>query len=53
METRDGEEGQQHNPIERALGGWQPACVLMAANHLDVFTVLGVEYLSVEEIASR
>jgi hypothetical protein len=39
------------NPIERALAGWQPAKVLMAANRLDVFTVLGDRLLSVREIA--
>jgi predicted O-methyltransferase YrrM len=39
------------NPIERALAGWQPAKVLMAANRLDVFNALGDKMLSVREIA--
>jgi precorrin-6B methylase 2 len=53
METKASEEGQQHNPIERALAGWQPARVLMTANHLDFFSILGEEALSAEEVASR
>jgi predicted O-methyltransferase YrrM len=39
------------DPITRALAGWQPARVLMAANRLNIFTVLGDRYLSVREIA--
>jgi len=35
------------------MGGWQPARVLMAANHLGFFTALGEEALSAEEVASR
>ena len=46
-------ETPRRNPINRALGGWQPARVLMAANHLDFFTTLGEEALSAEEVASR
>ena len=39
------------DPITRALAGWQPARVLMTANRLDVFSVLGDRYLSVRETA--
>jgi hypothetical protein len=35
------------------MAGWQPARVLMAANRLDVFNVLGEELLPVREIARR
>jgi len=41
------------NPILRAMWGWQPARVLMAANRLDVFTIIGQGQLSAEEIAER
>ncbi len=53
MTTGPSRETQRYNPIDRALAGWQPAKVLMAANHLDFFTVLGDEALSAEEVASR
>jgi SAM-dependent methyltransferase len=53
METKAGEGGQRHNPIERTLAGWQPARALMAANHLDFFSILGEAALTAEEIASR
>ena len=46
-------EAPRRNPIDRALGGWQPARVLMAANHLGFFTALGDGALSAEEVASR
>ena len=46
-------EVQRRNPIDRALAGWQPARVLMAANRLDFFTALGDEALTAEEVASR
>lgn len=39
------------DPITRALAGWQPARVLMAANRLDIFTVLGDSYLTAGEVA--
>lgn len=39
------------DPITRALAGWQPARVLMAANRLDVFTALGDRYLTAGEVA--
>jgi predicted O-methyltransferase YrrM len=35
------------------MGGWQPARVLMAANHLDFFTAIGDDALSAEEVAAR
>ena len=41
------------SPIMRAMAGWQPARVLMAANRLEVFNVLGEELLPVREIARR
>lgn len=53
MATGAGREAQRRNPIDRALRGWQPAQVLMTANHLDCFTALGEEALSAEEVASR
>jgi hypothetical protein len=33
------------------MAGWQPAKIVMAANRLDVFNVLGEQLLSVREIA--
>ena len=48
-----GRETPRRNPINRALGSWQPARVLMAANHLNFFTAIGEESLSAEEVASR
>jgi predicted O-methyltransferase YrrM len=39
--------------IVRAMAGWQPAKVLMAANRLDVFNALGEELLPAREIARR
>jgi predicted O-methyltransferase YrrM len=41
------------SPIMRAMAGWQPARVLMAANRLEVFNVLGEELLPAREIARR
>ncbi len=43
----------QQDPVTRALAGWQPARVLMVANRLDIFTVLGEEKLTAEEIAQK
>ena len=43
----------ERNPIVRALAGWQPARVLMTANRLDVFNVIGQEALGALEIARR
>lgn len=53
MTSQANRETPRRNPINRALGGWQPARVLMAANHLDFFTTLSKEALSAEEVASR
>jgi len=52
-EMTTGRESQRMNSIERALAGWQPARVVMAANHLDFFTVLGSQALTAEEVAAR
>jgi predicted O-methyltransferase YrrM len=41
------------NPIARALSGWQPARVLMAANRLRVFDALDTDALTAEEVANR
>jgi predicted O-methyltransferase YrrM len=41
------------NPMMRAMAGWQPARVLMAANRLEVFNVIGEGLLSAREIARR
>lgn len=53
MTTQSDRQTSRRNPINRALGGWQPAAVVMAANKLDFFTAIGEESLSAEEIASR
>ncbi len=53
MATKSNREPRRRNLIDRALGGWQLARVVMAANHLDFFTALGDEALSAEEVASR
>ncbi len=52
MASEPGQEPRR-NPVDRALAGWQPARVLMAANHLGFFTALGNEALSAEELAAR
>ena len=41
------------NPILRAIQRWQPAWLLMVANRMDVFTIIGEGQLSAEEIAER
>lgn len=53
MTTEAERQAPRRNPINRALGGWQLAAVLMAANKLDFFTAIGEEALSAEEVASR
>ncbi len=53
MTTGSGQAVPRRNPIERALGGWQPARVIMAANHLDFFTALGDGTHTADEVASR
>lgn len=53
MTNEANQQPPRRNPINRALGGWQPAQVVMAANHLDFFTAIGEDALSAEEVASR
>ena len=53
MTGRASRETTRRNPITRALGGWQPARVLMAANHLDFFNAIGEGALSAEEVAAH
>jgi len=51
MTTQSPRREPRPDAIARAMAGWQPARVLMAANRLDVFNVLGEELLPVREIA--
>ena len=53
MNTESDRQAPRRNPVNRALGGWQPAAVVMAANKLNFFTAIGDESLSAGEIASR
>ncbi|HEY41832.1 MAG TPA: hypothetical protein G4O18_08280 [Dehalococcoidia bacterium] len=53
MTTEPDGQVPRRNPINRALGGWQPAAVVMAANKLDFFTAIGEEAVTAEEVASR
>jgi len=53
IESEPGSQPQRRNPIERALYGWQPARVVMAANRLDFFSAIGDEAISAEEVAAR
>ena len=46
-------EKERADPFVQALAGWQPARVLMAANRLGIFAVLGENALPAEEVASR
>ncbi|HEX9896215.1 MAG TPA: methyltransferase [Dehalococcoidales bacterium] len=46
-------EAQRPSPISRAMSGWQPARVLMAANRLDFFTAIGDGVLTAEEVAAK
>jgi predicted O-methyltransferase YrrM len=41
------------DPVLRAVGSWRPARVLMTANRLGVFTALGEEALTAEEVGQR
>lgn len=43
----------RRDPVNRALGGWQPAATVMAANRLDFFTAIGEGSLSAKEVAER
>jgi len=52
-ESRPESQLQRRNPIERALSGWQPARVVMAANRLDFFSAIGDGAISAEEVATR
>lgn len=52
-ESRPEPQPQRRNPIERALSGWQPARVVMAANRLDFFTAIGDGAITAEEVAAR
>jgi len=53
MTNESEQQVPRRNPINRALGGWQPAAVVMAANKLDFFTAIGDEAISAEDVASR
>ncbi len=53
MTTQPPRPQPQPGAIIRAMAGWQPARVLMAANRLDVFNVIGEEVLTAREIARR
>lgn len=53
MTTEPSQREAPANPILRAMTGWQPARVLMAANRLEVFNALGEELLPAREIARR
>ncbi len=41
------------NPVLRTVGGWQPARVLMTANRLGIFDVLGEDALTADDVAQR
>ena len=51
MTTQSSRPEPRPDAIARAMAGWQPAKIVMAANRLDVFNVLGEQLLSVREIA--
>ena len=53
MTTGSGPEVQRRNPIERAVGGWQIARVVMSANRLDFFNALADKSLTAEEVAAH
>jgi hypothetical protein len=52
-DSGSGSQPQRRNPIERALSGWQPARVVMAASRLDFFTAIGDDAITAEEVAAR
>ena len=41
------------DPVLAAVGSWQPARVLMTANRLGIFAILGEEALTAEEVGHR
>jgi hypothetical protein len=43
----------RRSPIDRALGGWQIARVVMSANRLGFFNALGEDTLTVAEVAEK
>jgi hypothetical protein len=53
MMTGSNREAPRQSPIGRAMSGWQPARVLMAANRLDFFTAVGDGTLTTEEVAAK
>ncbi len=53
MRTKPTRQDATAGAIARAMAGWRPAKVLMAANRLEVFNVLRRKPLSVREIARR
>jgi len=53
MTTVPNRDAQRVSPISRAMSGWQPARVLMAANRLDFFTAIGDGALTADEVAAK
>ncbi len=43
----------RRNPVDRALGGWQPAATVMAANKLGFFTAIGEGALTAGDVAQQ
>src|SRR4030042_1141183 len=41
----------QPDPVLRAVASWQPARVLMTANRMGVFAIIGEQSLTAEEVA--
>jgi predicted O-methyltransferase YrrM len=41
------------DPVLRAVGSWQPARVLMTANRLGIFAIIGEQAPAAEEVARR
>ncbi len=50
--TGESNRPPRRDPVSRALGGWQPAAVVMAANRLNFFTALGDDSLTADEVAA-
>ncbi len=53
MSTQPQPEQPRRSPIDRAMSGWQPARVLMAANRLDFFTAIADESMNAEQVAAK